>query len=183
MTIRGNSTYVFTTRHNSPNKAFLLMKALPPQYNHLLFEQSLVAYMFKAAQEEQPDNDVFPQQLSYFPPAAQLFSPYSIWPPDSQRHISYVATASATKKYHSVNVHLQEAASMFDSLIWLHFLLTLTPKNLWSQKRTVTGWKRKVESHHSHCQYVLALLSPPHLEQEREKTHEGKDRKFWHPKP
>lgn len=68
MTMHGNSTYVFTTRHNSPNKAFLLMKALPPQYNHLLSEQSLVAYMVKAAQEEQPDNHSFPQQLSYFPP-------------------------------------------------------------------------------------------------------------------
>lgn len=171
MSMCDNSTYVFPTQHNSPNKAFLLRKAFPPQYNYMLFEQSLVVCMFKAAQEEQPGYGVFPQQLGYFPPfclATRLSKTHQL-SSNSQcnTEVSQSGCAPARGNFHQCFIHLASFSSDPDS----QKLMVSKENSDWMGKKR---WKIC-------CWYILALLSP-HLEEERGKTHKGKDREILVPK-
>lgn len=152
MSMCDNSTSVFTTQPYSPNKAFPLGKAFPPQLNYLFFQQSFVPWMFRAAQEETT-------RLQCFSSAAWLYLPilfghqtlkdtsaklqHSV-----EQKTSQCGCAPTRGSFHEHLTHLASFSSDFDS---------------YSLKREQWLDGKQSKRIHSRCWYVLELLCP-HLE-------------------
>lgn len=118
MSVCDNSTSVFTTQHNSPNKAFLLRKAFPPQLNYLLFGQ-FDGLNVQRFWEKQPGYNAFPQQLgsisqSYL--ATRLSNTHQLSSSSQcKEKISQSGCAPARGSFHEGFTHLASFSSDFDS--------------------------------------------------------------------